>query len=245
MTRLKVGLFPALLFTVLIGFAIASCGRQEVEEPEEISPFVPAPSLEAHWVYPVSDSSASSSASITNDGGFAIRQKGICWSLFPHPTISNARTKGGPGSPAFTHVMTNLFPGGRYYVRAYVTNENGTYYSDEMSFYFRPPVSAPWVYAHPFIDFASDSVTLKGEVLSDGGAPIISRGFVCDTFFISTPPDPLEVPHFKALAPVDSGKGVYSLRLTGLKRKKPYFVRAYAVNKMGASFSNQFRFTLP
>jgi hypothetical protein len=49
-------------------------------------------------------------------------------------TSSGARTAAGTGTGAFTSAITDLSPGGTYYVRSYATNNAGTAYGEEVSF---------------------------------------------------------------------------------------------------------------
>lgn len=68
---------------------------------------------------------------IPDDGGCAITQKGVCWSLTANPTISNSKTTDGAGSGVFVSYITGLIPNVTYYVRAYATNSKGTVYGDQ------------------------------------------------------------------------------------------------------------------
>lgn len=75
--------------------------------------------------------SASSGGSITNDGGATITSKGICWSsTTSNPTISNSNTNNGLGVTSFLSSLTGLLPNTTYYVRAYATNSVGIAYGN-------------------------------------------------------------------------------------------------------------------
>jgi hypothetical protein len=52
----------------------------------------------------------------------------------PNPTIANSVVSNGSGNGAYTANLTGLLSNTTYYVRAYVTNANGTYYANEVSF---------------------------------------------------------------------------------------------------------------
>ncbi len=77
---------------------------------------------------------AVSGGEVTDDGGCAITQKGVCWSLNSNPTTANAKTTQGAGSGAFVSNITGLLGGQTYYVRAYATNSKGTVYGAEKVF---------------------------------------------------------------------------------------------------------------
>ena len=77
----------------------------------------------------VNNTSARSGGDITNTGGAAITQKGVCWSEFNTPTIEDFKTTDGSGSLDYTSFITLLQPGTTYNVRAYATNSAGTGYA--------------------------------------------------------------------------------------------------------------------
>jgi phosphodiesterase/alkaline phosphatase D-like protein len=82
----------------------------------------------------IAGTSARSGGIISSDGGFAITQRGVCWSTSPTPTIANSRTTNGSGTGTFTSNMTGLMELTTYYVRAYATNAAGTAYGQELMF---------------------------------------------------------------------------------------------------------------
>jgi hypothetical protein len=61
---------------------------------------------------------------------------GVCWNTTGSPTISDDKTDEGVASAtgAFTSDMTGLSGRTTYYVKAYVTDQSGTSYGDEVSF---------------------------------------------------------------------------------------------------------------
>ncbi|NMC34734.1 MAG: hypothetical protein GYA36_20105, partial [Veillonellaceae bacterium] len=71
---------------------------------------------------------ASGSGTVTDDGGGTITAQGLCWSTSTSPTISDSITT------SFEASLKNLTANTVYYVRAYVTNEAGTAYGNEVSF---------------------------------------------------------------------------------------------------------------
>ena len=71
-------------------------------------------------------------ASINNGG--TITAKGVCWSISHNPTTNDNHTSDGGGVGSFTSILTGLSSNHTYYVRAYVTNQYGTVYGEEVSF---------------------------------------------------------------------------------------------------------------
>lgn len=64
----------------------------------------------------------------------SISAKGICWATSTNPTLANDFTNDGAGTEEYTSTLTNLLPNTTYYVRAYVTDDTGTYYGSETTF---------------------------------------------------------------------------------------------------------------
>jgi hypothetical protein len=84
---------------------------------------------------------ATISSNILTDGGCAVIQRGICWSVTPNPTLvlpsSTAnpfKVTSGAGIGTFETVMNNLVPNTTYYVRTYATTSTGTYFSSQLTF---------------------------------------------------------------------------------------------------------------
>lgn len=71
---------------------------------------------------------------IISDGGGKITERGVCWEQSPNPTILSQKTSEGKGDGAFTSNLTGLLTNTTYYVKAYVTNDAGTAYGNEISF---------------------------------------------------------------------------------------------------------------
>lgn len=97
------------------------------------------PTVKTTDVTNITDKSAVSGGSITNDQGEKIVARGVCWSTSPNPTIKNSKTNDGTSMFEFTSNITGLSPNTKYYVRAYATlrqldDESGTGYGKEISF---------------------------------------------------------------------------------------------------------------
>ena len=83
----------------------------------------------------VTSTSATCSGNVTDDGGFAVTERGICWSTTPNPTLENAQhVAAGSGTGGFSATLTGLTEYTKYYVRAYATNSQGTSYGSNVSF---------------------------------------------------------------------------------------------------------------
>jgi uncharacterized protein (TIGR02145 family) len=79
------------------------------------------------------------------------------------------------------------------------------------------------------------SATAGGEVTSQGGAPIISKGLCWGTNSNPTISD--------SKTTEEGGSGTFTCHLTQLALNTLYYVRAYATNSDGTSYGNQVTFT--
>jgi uncharacterized protein (TIGR02145 family) len=92
------------------------------------------PAVTTAVIISITNSSAVSGGTITNDGRATITARGVCWSKSSGPTTADNVTNEGQGTGAFTSSLTGLSDGVTYYVRAYATNKAGTSYGDEINF---------------------------------------------------------------------------------------------------------------
>ena len=71
------------------------------------------------------------SATISNDGGAAITEKGFCYSSTKEkPTVDDKRTDGGNNGNELKTTIKGLRGHTAYYIRAYAINKNGVAYSN-------------------------------------------------------------------------------------------------------------------
>ena len=79
-------------------------------------------------------SSATCGSNVTDDGGYSVTARGVCWSTSQNPTIADSHTTDGIGTGSYISSITGLTETITYYVRAYATNETGTSYGNQESF---------------------------------------------------------------------------------------------------------------
>ena len=182
----------------------------------------------------ITTNSAVVGGNITDDGGDNLTERGIVYSTNHNPTTSNTKITSGDGKGSFTCKLTDLQANTTYYVRAYAVNSKGAAYGDEVSF-TTASYSLPSVTTTSASSVTTSSATVGGNVTADGGATVTERGVV-----YSTTQNPTTSNSKKASG---SGKGAFSVSLTGLLEGRTYYVRAYAVNSEGTSYGNQISFT--
>jgi uncharacterized protein (TIGR02145 family) len=80
-----------------------------------------------------------------------------------------------------------------------------------------------------------NTVTVHADVTDDGGANVTARGMVWNT-----EPNPGMDDFFSV---EEGGTGTFSSQITGLNPETTYYIRAYATNGIGTSFSDQISIT--
>ena len=112
--------------------------------------------------------SATCGGVITDSGGVAILQKGICWSTTQGAetaTSGNNFTNDGTSSSTFGSIMKLLLPSTTYYVKAYAKNSIGLSYGNEIS--FTTSVAVPVLSALPStLSFNPTFLNSESDVLS-------------------------------------------------------------------------------
>jgi uncharacterized protein (TIGR02145 family) len=121
-------------------------------------------SLTTGIVSSITESSAVSGGSISNDGGTLITQRGICYSTSPSPTTANTTIISGSGTGTFTSNLADLTASTTYYVRAYATNSAGTAYGNEVSF----TTTTGSIVTNPGAGVTFDGYTYSSIVLGNG-----------------------------------------------------------------------------
>ncbi len=182
----------------------------------------------------ITDSSASVGGFVTSDQGFAVFERGICFSKNQNPTISDRTVKGGSGTGSYTCSITGLDQGTLYYARAYALNSTGTGYGDQVSFTTTLRLT-PVVSADSVGNIGQYAASFYGDVTSEGTSAVTVRGFCWGTS---------HNPAVSGTHTVNgSGGGIFSYNIFGLNSGTKYYVRAYAINDIGTSYSAEISFT--
>lgn len=191
------------------------------------------PTVTTTDVTDVTSSSAKSGGNVTNNGGFNVTARGVCWNTLGSPDLNDDHTTNGSGNGAFTSNITGIALGTTYYVRAYATNQSGTSYGEEKTF-STPSGNVTIVFSEP-TDITASSATCTANITDDGGAPIASRGFCWATTQYPTTES--------SQMSLGMGNGSFTGTITGLQPATTYYVRAFAVNQAGTAYSTQHSFT--
>ncbi|MCR4737002.1 MAG: fibrobacter succinogenes major paralogous domain-containing protein [Bacteroidales bacterium] len=176
------------------------------------------------------DSTATCGGNISYDGGSPVTTRGVCWGTAPNPTIADNHTSDGSGIGTFSSQLTGLVPGTDYNVRAYAINSIGIAYGEQKSFTTK---SAPTITLNQATNILSLTASCTYYINSNGQMTITNRG-IC----YSTTPNPTLNDSVIA-GTANTG----TLQLSGLTPGTTYYVRAYATNAIGTSYSAQISFT--
>lgn len=216
-----------LLFASL---ALFSCSSDETEN----NPTLPV--LTTANAGNITLTTAISGGNITADGGADITARGVVWNTSSNPTISlTTKTTDGTGIGSFTSNVINLTLNTTYYVRAYATNSVGTAYGNEVTF-TTSAIQLPVLTTSAISNITQNTASSGGNITSDGGGAITSRGVVWST----TQNPTIEL---STKTTDGSGNGTFNSNITNLTPNTQYYVRAYATNSAGTGYGNELLFT--
>lgn len=209
---------------------LSSCSKEDVTSG--------TPVVITFKVTEITQFTAVSGGDVTDDGGVAIVERGVCWSNTGTPTVEDSKTSNGGGKGKYESSISGLEPNTSYNLRAYATNENGTSYGNVVSFTTREieeTVDLATITLKDVVDITQNSVIVNSEISDDGGDDIITRG-VCW--------GENEEPTIQDNKTEDGNDvGSYSSEITSLKPNTKYYVRAYATNSAGVNYSEASSFT--
>ena len=174
-----------------------------------------------------------SGGSIIDAGGLAVTEKGLCWSTSIEPTIADNFTTEGSSSDDFTTQVTDLNYATTYYVRAYATNANGTFYGNEIEVLTDDGIIQ--LTTAEITNITGTSANSGGNITDNGGLEITARGVCWSENSNPTLNDSYTIDGV--------GSGIFISDITGLEKGTVYFVKAYAINAVDTSYGNTQTFT--
>jgi len=215
-------------------YATNSAGTGYGTEVSFTTTLIVVPTLTTTAVTAITATTASSGGNISASGGANVTAKGVCWSLTPNPTISNALTSDGTGIGVFTSSITGLTAGATYHLRAYAINSAGPAYGNDVTFTTTAPVAAT-VTTTAVTAITTTTAATGGNVTADGFSAVTAKG-VC----WSTSANPTIL---GSKTTDGTGTGSFVSNLTGLTAGTIYHVRAYATNGVTTSYGADVQFT--
>lgn len=192
------------------------------------------PTVETVEVSNITMTTATVEGNVTNDGGSAVTQRGICYSIYENPTLSDSVRLAGTGIGRYTCEMTNLTNATTYYIRAFATNSEGTSFGDVLTIRTVEHPMLATVTTDEVSDITINTAVCGGNVLNDGYAEVTERGICYATHEEPTVFD------YKVAG--GEGLGLFQCRMSGLEMLTTYYVRAYAKNSEGYAYGNEVTF---
>ena len=192
------------------------------------------PTVETVDVDNITMTTATVEGNVTNDGGSAVTERGICYSIYENPTLSDSIRRAGTGIGRFTCEMTNLTNATTYYIRAFATNSEGTSYGEVLAMRTVEHPMLATVTTDEVSDITINTAVCGGNVLNDGFAEVTERGICYATHQEPTVFD------YKVVG--GDGLGLFQCRMSGLEMLTTYYVRAYAKNSEGYAYGNEVSF---
>lgn len=175
--------------------------------------------------------SAAGNGNVTSAGGGTISERGFVWSLTANPTTADNKLVVAGTTGAFSGAITGLTQVTTYHYRAYAINEAGTAYGDDLIILTTaglPVISTGTVTTGDVTNINNVSSIAHGNVLSDGGSTITSRG-IC--YALTDTPTLLD-----SVATATGTLGEFTATLTGLVKGTTYYYRAFATNAAGTAY---------
>lgn len=208
---------------------VAYSGLVTVTTDETIVPFLSPVVCKDSTLY-----SIKVAASVIDKGSADVTETGFCYSVSnPLPDMNDGHIPMGKQTGEFSALIDNLAVGSTCYVRAYAVNEYGTGYSEVFTFSTVEP-REPVLSDIQQTAASNFSVTVKTDIADEGAAPVTKSGFC----WSSTNPMPTLEDNVKEL----NGQAM-ELTLENLEPGVTYYIRAYATNEIGTSYSEVFTFT--
>lgn len=184
----------------------------------------------------VTNNSAVLGGNVTSDGNATVTERGVVYGLSQSPTITDTKVGIGSGVGIFSQTISGLTANTTYFARAYAINSMGISYGQQISFTTLSSSTFATLTTNDALILTTSSVTLGGNITSEGGSSVTERGVV-----YGTSSSPTISSSKKAIG---SGTGSFSATINGLSANTTYYARAYAINASGVSYGNEVNFTL-
>lgn len=96
------------------------------------------------------------------------------------------------------------------------------------------PPTLPTVSTIDVSTITTSGAFAEGEIVTDGGTPVTKKGFVWGT----SPAPSFPSPNFSE----ETGSALFFSSISGLTSKTTYYLRAYAINKVGTAYGKEITF---
>lgn len=181
------------------------------------------------------------SGNILSNNGLAVTQKGVVVSTtnFIDTNSVNVFTRSIVRYDSTTNILfsinvPNLKEATTYYIMAFARNALGVKFGNTVT--VTTAAKIPTIETTPVYDETSTTAKSGGQILSDGGSPISSKGIV---WSITTNPI---VETSTTFTNAGSGNATFISDINNLVPGTTYYVKAYAKNSIGTAYGTQRQF---
>ncbi len=219
-------------------YAISKIGQNEqvVYSPEQVTltlvPTEPAVSVQNVSNINVSAGSVTFNGTVTSIGDPVYTERGFVYGLTRNPTVSDKKlVVDGSGTGVFSANVSNLELNKTYYVRTYIVGITGTRYSlSDVNFILTPTAAQVSIQEATNVSKVNGTATLNGTIDNAGEPAYTERGFVYGLNGNPTIND-------EKISVAGNGLGSFSANISGLQLDREYYVRAFAINPSGTTYS--------
>lgn len=110
---------------IILISTLISCDKDVVLFPPEVK---------THQVHNITCFTAKCDAEVLNNGGKTLKERGVCFSTSPQPTIENSKIKWGIDEGTYTITIGLLNPQTNYFACGYATNKEYSAYGEVIEF---------------------------------------------------------------------------------------------------------------
>lgn len=181
---------------------------------------------------------------IEAEGDPAYTERGFVYSKsYKMPTVddpANATTKVPVSgkTKSFSANVSSLVENATYYVRAYATNEDGTFYGEMKT--FSPSAVLPIVTTLEITNILPTSAIMNGRIDNPGEPTYTERGFLYSSSYKNPTISAPSTATTKVV--VDGTSKEFSANISSLKEGTTYYARAYALSSRGTSYGEVITF---
>ena len=185
-------------------------------------------------------------ATIESDGNSEVTECGFCWSDIAEPSISDMKVNCDPESYELGKNITSLTEGTTYFVKAFAKNAMGIAYSEMLTF-TTSAITKPMLSEVVVNNVGKTTAYVSSAVVDKGNTELTEYGFCW-----STGPSPTIYDNIYTVYDVNQRKTAvvppsdiieFNSKLTDLPGQTTIYVRSYAKNEKGTSYSNDAMFT--
>ncbi len=173
---------------------------------------------------------------VDDEGEGIVTECGFVLKTSSQPTINDIKVQVSSGKGAFGTLVRGLTPNTKYFVRSYAINEKGVSYGNEISFNTLD-FSLPSFSISPIITSNNGiEISFKSK-LNTGGSTPSEYGFC-----YSTTPNPTKLNNIvksNTLNGANSSEPEFTASIYKFNLNTTYYVRSFATNVKGTSYSEQ------